>query len=77
MALLSKDIDFMSPRKRRITGTLSTIFIVIALLSLMFNRLQLGLDFTSGTLIELGYEQPVEPSAIAATLQHSARTVMY
>ena len=69
MALLNRDIDFMSPRKRRLTGTLSTIFLVIALLSLIFNRLELGLDFTSGTLIELGYEQPVNPSEIATMLQ--------
>ncbi|MEX1197544.1 MAG: protein translocase subunit SecF [Pseudohongiellaceae bacterium] len=69
MALLNRDIDFMSPRKRRLTGTLSTIFIVIALLSLAINRLQLGLDFTSGTLIELGYEGSVNPSEISAMLQ--------
>lgn len=71
MALLNRDIDFMSPRKRRLTGTLSTIFIVIALLSLVINRLELGLDFTSGTLIELGYEQSVNPSEIAATLEQA------
>jgi len=71
MALLNRDIDFMSRRKRRLTGTLSISFLSVALLSLLINGLQLGLDFTSGTLIELGYEEPVNPSEIAGTLQQA------
>ena len=44
-------IDFMRPRK--IASVLSVAFIVISILSLTFRGLDLGLDFTGGTLIEI------------------------
>ena len=50
-----KIIDFMSLRK--IAGALSIALVLSALISLAINQLQFGLDFTGGTLIEVGYEQ--------------------
>ena len=44
-------IDFMRPRK--IASVLSVALIVISILSLTFRGLDLGLDFTGGTLIEI------------------------
>lgn len=57
MALLGREIDFMSVAKP--LGIASIITIVIAIGSLFINSLQFGLDFTSGTLVEAGYSQPV------------------
>lgn len=68
MALLKSDIDFMSPRKRRITATVSAILIIVAIFSLATNRLQLGLDFSSGTLIEVGYPDSVNPESVREQL---------
>ena len=50
-----KIINFMSLRK--IAGALSVALVLGALASLAINQLQFGLDFTGGTLIEVGYEQ--------------------
>ena len=50
-----KIINFMALRK--IAGAMSIALVLGALISLAVNQLQLGLDFTGGTLIEVGYEQ--------------------
>lgn len=58
MELIKTDthIDFMG--RRRIAAVLSAIVLLVAIGSMIINRFELGLDFTGGTLIELGYEQP-------------------
>ncbi|MDH7943656.1 protein translocase subunit SecF [Pseudohongiella sp. SYSU M77423] len=68
MALIKSDIDFMSARKRRITGIISTVMLVVAILSLAINRFEFGLDFTSGTLIEVGYPQSINPEDVRQQL---------
>tara|TARA_R110002072_G_scaffold170552_2_gene324096 strand:+ start:3578 stop:4537 length:960 start_codon:yes stop_codon:yes gene_type:complete len=68
MALLKSDIDFMSARKRKLTSTISGVMLVIALLALIFNRFEFGLDFTSGTLIEVGYSETVNPEDVRQQL---------
>lgn len=50
--------DFMGIRKIAMGVSLSLV--VISLVSLVTQGLVLGLDFTGGTLVELGYKQPVE-----------------
>ncbi len=55
--ILKHQIDFMG--KRRIAAIGSGVLIIIALLSLLFNSLQLGLDFTSGTSVRLSYSDSV------------------
>ncbi|MCG6966028.1 MAG: protein translocase subunit SecF [Chromatiaceae bacterium] len=47
-------IDFIS--KRRIAAVLSGAMILIAIVALLIRGLALGIDFTGGTLLELGYE---------------------
>ena len=50
-----KIVNFMALRK--VAGALSMALVLGALISLAVNQLQFGLDFTGGTLIEVGYEQ--------------------
>lgn len=57
MAILGRQFDFMS--LARPFGIASLAAIVISIGSLFINSLQLGLDFTAGTLAEVGYSQPV------------------
>lgn len=61
-----KTIPFMKFR----FGTLivSTILVIASIASLAVNQLNWGLDFTGGTVIEVGYEQPADLSQIRQTL---------
>jgi len=47
-------IDFVG--RRRYAMIFSAILLVISLASIGFQGLKFGIDFTGGTLIELGYE---------------------
>ncbi len=59
-------INFMKPRK--IASVLSIIMILISLGSLTFRGLDLGLDFTGGTLIEIQLSKPTDLEQIRDVL---------
>ena len=59
-------INFMKPRK--IASALSIIMIFISLGSLTFRGLDLGLDFTGGTLIEIQLSKPTDLEQIRDVL---------
>ncbi len=65
--LLKKEIDFMGMRK--IAGIGSALLVVASILSLAFNSLEFGLDFTSGTSVRLGYSTSVDLAAVNQTLR--------
>ncbi|WP_280540543.1 protein translocase subunit SecF [Chromohalobacter sp. 11-W] len=50
-----RQLDFMG--KRRIAFAVSVLLAVVAIGALAFKGLNLGLDFTGGTLVEVRYEQ--------------------
>ena len=60
-------IDFMG--KRKIAGALSIALVLASIASLLFSGLKLGLDFTGGTLVEVGYSAPVELESIRTQLK--------
>lgn len=59
--------DFMG--KRRLAFFMSGTLIVISLISIVTRGLSFGIDFTGGTLVEIGYQSAVEPSAVRSVLQ--------
>ncbi|HSH28892.1 MAG TPA: protein translocase subunit SecF, partial [Thiohalobacter sp.] len=69
MRLLSgqTNIDFLG--KRRLAFVFSLLLILVAIGSLATRGLNFGIDFTGGTLIEVGYSQPQELEPIRSVLQ--------
>ncbi|MES9898973.1 MAG: protein translocase subunit SecF [Sedimenticola sp.] len=59
-------IDFMS--KRKLAMILSASLILVAIVSLFARGLSLGIDFTGGTIVEVGYQQPIELTSVRAAL---------
>ena len=64
---LITNVDFM--RLRRPAMFLSAILLMVSIGSLAIFKLNVGIDFTGGTIIEVGYEQPVELQPIRELLQ--------
>jgi preprotein translocase subunit SecF len=67
MLLTEKQIDFMGVRK--IAGIGSIVLIIVSILSLAFNSLEFGLDFTSGTSVRLSYSEAVVVQDVNQTLR--------
>ncbi|MCP3662021.1 MAG: protein translocase subunit SecF [Gammaproteobacteria bacterium] len=63
---LKKQLNFMG--KRKIAMVISVSVILIALASIIFRGLNFGIDFTGGTLVEVGYGQAVELSQVREAL---------
>jgi preprotein translocase subunit SecF len=63
------NIDFMGMRK--IGLTISSILIILSIATLSIQGLNLGIDFTGGTLIEVGYSEAVDLDLIRQSLSNS------
>lgn len=66
---LKDTIAFMSYRK--ITSIISIVLIIASLTSLATNKLNWGLDFTGGTLLEVGFSQPADLTTIRKVLEEN------
>lgn len=62
-----KDIDFMGVRK--LAMTVSLLLILVSIVSLVVNKLNVGIDFTGGSVIELGYPTSVDLGPIRQALE--------
>lgn len=69
MAMMLRQFDFISTGRK--LSVVSAILVVISLGSLLFNSLEFGLDFTSGTLVEVGYSESVEVASVSAALEEA------
>ena len=59
-------IDFMG--KRHLAAMLSGLMLVVSIGALTVNGLNFGIDFTGGTLIEVGYPQAVDLENVRSAL---------
>jgi preprotein translocase subunit SecF len=59
-------IEFMG--KRKLAMTVSAVLLLIAAGALIARGLSLGIDFTGGTLIEVGYSQPADLDSVRTAL---------
>lgn len=81
MEIFKRDpkIDFLG--RRRAGFILSGVLLLVAIGSLLWQGLSLGIDFTGGTLVEVGYEEPVDipevESALAGTPYADARVLYF
>jgi len=69
MLMTEKEIDFMGVRK--IAGVASIVLVIVSIVSLAFNSLEFGLDFTSGTSVRLSYSEAVIVEDVNQTLREN------
>jgi preprotein translocase subunit SecF len=69
MKLQLPEIDFMG--KRKIAAGASLLFVALAIFDIFFQGLNLGLDFTGGTLVEVKFPEPADPVAVRRLLEQS------
>ena len=63
------NIDFLRWGKQAIGGSIMVLLIAIG--SLLFQGMNLGLDFTGGTVIEVQYPEPVDIPKVRETLRQA------
>ena len=71
MEFFKKDtaIDFLG--KRKIAAMISIALVILSIVLLAIRGLNLGIDFTGGTLVEVSYSDPAEIEQVRDALQQS------
>ncbi|MCD2449685.1 protein translocase subunit SecF [Methylicorpusculum oleiharenae] len=64
--MIIKDIDFLG--KRTLAFAVSGLLVLISIISLATQGLQMGIDFTGGTIVEVGYKESADLSVIRNAL---------
>jgi preprotein translocase subunit SecF len=67
--MFKQELDFLG--KRKFAMILSAILLIVSIASLAINGLKLGIDFTGGTLVEVGYKQAADLTVLRKTLENS------
>lgn len=65
---MENQFNFDLMGKRKLALILSTLLIIISIASLIIRGLVLGIDFTGGTLVEIGYPDSIDPQIIRSQL---------
>jgi preprotein translocase subunit SecF len=65
----TKNINFIGNRK--IALTFSALLTIISIVSLAVRGLEMGIDFTGGTLVEIGYQKAADLTQLRKTLSES------
>jgi len=65
--MFKQDIDFLG--KRKFALIFSSLLLIISIGSLVVNGLKLGIDFTGGTLVEVGYTESADLTLLRHTLE--------
>jgi preprotein translocase subunit SecF len=65
------NIDFLGHARRNIAVTISVVAIVVSLASLFTRGLNLGIDFTGGILLEVGYPDAADLNEIRDSLSEA------
>ena len=71
MVFINKKFDFDFMGQRKLALFLSTVLVLGSIVCLFVKGLNLGIDFTGGTLIEVGYAEAVELDRVRSALQDS------
>ncbi len=69
MKIFNKEPSFDFMGKRKLALILSLVLVLISIASLATRGLNLGIDFTGGTLIEVGYNSTVDLGEVRETLE--------
>ena len=64
-------INFLGRERRKLAQWLSVVVIIASIASLASNGLDLGIDFTGGILLEVGYEQAADLETIRGNLANA------
>lgn len=70
MHLFSKETNIDFTGKRRHAAILSGVLLLLSVWSLATQGLNLGIDFTGGTMIEVGYQNKADLSEIRKTMEN-------
>ena len=68
---MAKELNFDFMKLRNVAMVFSAILLIVSVVALVTRGLNLGLDFTGGTLLEVSYQQPADIEKIRAQLDLS------
>ncbi len=68
-SLVNRQLDFMG--NRRVAYAISGLMLLVSIVSLLFQGLSLGLDFTGGTLVEVRYAVAPSLEAVRQLLENA------
>ncbi len=71
MQLIKAQINFNFMAQRKFAIVFSAVLIIVAFISLFLQGLNFGIDFTGGTLVEVGYTEAIDLGKVRSVLQDS------